>query len=63
MEKQWEYKVRSGIYGLCVADALGVPGEGRKREELRQEPITEMVDSFHHLRGQPKSAGCVQLHC
>lgn len=56
MEKQWEYKVRSGIYGLCVADALGVPGEGMHREELRQEPIMEMIDSFDRLRGQPKGS-------
>lgn len=56
MEKQWEYKVRSGIYGLCVADALGVPGEGMHREELHREPITEMIDSFDRLRGQPKGS-------
>lgn len=56
MEKQWEYKVRSGIYGLCVADALGVPGEGMHREELRRETITEMIDSFDRLRGQPKGS-------
>lgn len=50
------YTIKSGIYGLCIGDALGVPGECRNREELRREPITEMVDSFHHLRNQPKGS-------
>lgn len=28
-------KVRDGLYGLIVADALGVPAESRTREDLR----------------------------
>ena len=44
-------KVRDGIYGLCVADALGVPAESRTREQLRAEPVTDMVDGGLH--GQP----------
>ena len=37
-------KVRDGIYGLCVADALGVPVECRTRKELRKTPVTGMID-------------------
>lgn len=33
-------KVRDGLYGLIVADALGVPAESRTREDLRSNPIT-----------------------
>lgn len=43
--------VRNGIYGLCVADALGVPAESRTRADLEQNPITEMVGGGIH--GQP----------
>jgi len=32
----------SGIMGLCVADALGVPVEFRSREELKENPVTGM---------------------
>ena len=32
-----------GIIGLAVADALGSPGQFKSREELRRNPITEMV--------------------
>lgn len=32
--------IKSGLYGLCVADALGVPAECRTREELKKAPIT-----------------------
>ena len=44
-------KVRDGLYGLIVADALGVPAESRTREDLRVNPITGMVDGGLH--GQP----------
>ena len=43
-------KIRDGIYGLCVADALGVPAECRTREDLRTHPITGMSDGG--IRGQ-----------
>ena len=43
-------KIRDGIYGLCVADALGVPAECRTREDLRQHPVTGMSDGG--IRGQ-----------
>lgn len=41
-------KIRAGIYGLCVADALGVPAEWRKREDLKKVPITGMTDGGVH---------------
>lgn len=41
-------RIRAGIYGLCVADALGVPAECRKREDLKKNPITGMVGGGVH---------------
>ena len=40
--------IRSGLYGLIVADALGVPAESRTREDLRCNPITGMVGGGLH---------------
>lgn len=40
--------IRAGLYGLIVADALGVPAEGRTREDLRRNPITGMVGGGLH---------------
>ena len=40
--------IRAGLYGLCVADALGVPAESRTREDLRRNPITGMVGGGLH---------------
>jgi len=37
-----------GIIGLSVADALGVPVEHKNREELRIEPITDMIGYGTH---------------
>lgn len=42
--------VRAGIYGLCVADALGVPAEMRKRDSLKKAPITEMTGGGVHAQ-------------
>lgn len=36
-------KVLSGIIGLCVGDALGVPVEFVSREKLRSNPVTDMI--------------------
>ena len=36
-------KMLDGIMGLCVGDALGVPVEFLKRDELRKSPVTEMI--------------------
>ena len=35
-------KIKAGIYGTCVADALGVPVEFKSREYLRVTPLKHM---------------------
>ncbi len=44
--------VRDGIFGLAVADALGVPAEFTERGVLRESPVTEMRGGGAHC--QPK---------
>lgn len=34
--------IKSGIFGVCVGDALGVPVEFRTREQLKRSPVTKM---------------------
>jgi len=47
-------KIKSAILGHAVADALGVPAEFRSREELDENPITDMVGyGTYHM-----PAGC-----
>ncbi|MFC4101174.1 ADP-ribosylglycohydrolase family protein [Paenibacillus xanthanilyticus] len=41
-------KVRDGILGLCVGDALGVPVEFRSRKELEESPLTDMIGYGSH---------------
>lgn len=41
-------KIRAALYGLIVADALGVPAESRTREDLKKNPITQMVGGGIH---------------
>ena len=44
----FEYAVRSAIFGLVVGDALGVPVEFQSREELEYNPVTGMrADGTH----------------
>lgn len=40
--------IRSGLYGVCVGDALGVPAEIRSGEELERSPIESMVGGGVH---------------
>ena len=35
-------KILGGIFGLCIADALGVPVEFQSRDELAREPVTDV---------------------
>lgn len=37
-----------GLMGMAVADALGVPHEGRTREELKREPVSGMMGNMAH---------------
>ena len=41
--------VRAGLLGLVVGDALGVPVEFKSREEIRRQPVTDMLGyGTHH---------------
>jgi len=37
-----------GLYGLAVADALGVPFESEKLTNMREHPCTDMTGFGHH---------------
>ena len=37
------YFIKSGIFGLVVADALGVPYEFKSRRWCEKNPMTDMV--------------------
>ena len=37
-----------GLYGLAVADALGVPFESEKLTDMREHPCTGMTGFGHH---------------
>lgn len=39
-----ENKVKAGIIGVCIGDALGVPVEFKKREDLKRNPVTKMLE-------------------
>lgn len=45
--------VKSGLYGLCIGDALGVPVEFRSRESLRESPVADMLGNgtYHQPAG------------
>lgn len=47
-----ENKVKAGIMGVCIGDALGVPVEFKNREYLKQFPVTGMQEFGSH--NQPK---------
>lgn len=39
-----ENLVKAGIFGVCIGDALGVPVEFKRREELKRFPVTTMLE-------------------
>ncbi|MBQ4030604.1 MAG: ADP-ribosylglycohydrolase family protein [Bacilli bacterium] len=41
-------KVKDGMFGLAIADAVGVPAEFKSREELKINPITKMIGYGTH---------------
>ena len=41
-------KIKSGLIGLAVGDALGVPVEFESRDFLKQNPVTKMMDFGTH---------------
>ena len=40
---QIKNKIKGGLYGLIVGDALGVPYEFRTKEEMKSEPCIDMI--------------------
>lgn len=36
-------KIESGLFGLAIGDALGVPVEFKSREKLKQNPVVDMM--------------------
>ncbi|MBT2621446.1 ADP-ribosylglycohydrolase family protein [Chryseobacterium sp. ISL-6] len=41
--------VKSGIFGVCIGDALGVPVEFKSREQLKNSPVIKMLEfGTHH---------------
>nr|WP_315033260.1 ADP-ribosylglycohydrolase family protein [uncultured Chryseobacterium sp.] len=47
-----ENKVKAGIIGVCIGDALGVPVEFKDRDYLKRFPVKEMQEFGSH--NQPK---------
>lgn len=39
-----ENRVKAGIFGVCIGDALGVPVEFKKREDLKRFPVTGYLE-------------------
>lgn len=39
-----ENKVKAGIMGVCIGDALGVPVEFKSREDLKRFPVAKMLE-------------------
>ncbi|WP_223557864.1 ADP-ribosylglycohydrolase family protein [Chryseobacterium lathyri] len=39
-----ENMVKAGIFGVCIGDALGVPVEFKKREDLKRFPVTGYLE-------------------
>lgn len=39
-----ENKIKAGIFGVCIGDALGVPVEFKKREDLKKHPVTGYLE-------------------
>jgi ADP-ribosylglycohydrolase/O-acetyl-ADP-ribose deacetylase (regulator of RNase III) len=50
MEDDFDYKIKSGLFGVAVGDALGVPVEFKSREELRENPVQDMIGYGTHYQ-------------
>jgi len=46
-------KIKAVLFGVAVGDALGVPAEFSNREELRKNPVTDMIGGAKTAHGQP----------
>lgn len=38
-----KYKIESGLFGVAIGDALGVPVEFKSRENLKLNPVVDMM--------------------
>ncbi|AZA81342.1 hypothetical protein C1637_01855 [Chryseobacterium lactis] len=47
-----ENKIKAGIFGVCIGDALGVPVEFKSRDYLKNFPVKDMQEFGSH--NQPK---------
>ena len=43
-----ENTIKSGLIGMAIGDALGVPVEFKRREAIAQNPITDMIEYGTH---------------
>jgi O-acetyl-ADP-ribose deacetylase (regulator of RNase III)/ADP-ribosylglycohydrolase len=49
IENDFNYKIKSGLFGVAVGDALGVPVEFYSRSDLKENPVSEMIGfGTHH---------------
>ncbi len=39
----YDFEIKSALFGLAVGDALGVPVEFKSRETISQNPVTDMI--------------------
>jgi len=58
-----ENRVKAGIFGVCIGDALGVPVEFRSREQLKRSPVTKMraLGTHHQPAGTWSDDGSLTL--
>ncbi|BFM42731.1 hypothetical protein CFS9_13720 [Flavobacterium sp. CFS9] len=50
IEDDFNYKIKSGLFGLAVGDALGVPVEFYSRSDLKENPVSEMIGFGTHYQ-------------
>ncbi|WP_374174284.1 O-acetyl-ADP-ribose deacetylase [Flavobacterium tructae] len=50
IENDFNYKIKSGLFGLAVGDALGVPVEFYSRSDLKENPVSEMIGFGTHYQ-------------
>lgn len=43
IEDDFDYKIKSGLFGVAVGDALGVPVEFKPRDILKDNPVLDMM--------------------
>lgn len=48
MESDFDYKIKSGLFGVAVGDALGVPYEFLSRDQLKKSPAVDMIGYGTH---------------